>query len=36
MTKGGYTTVMGKDISCVEELESQWLFRKCIMQVMPH
>jgi len=24
---------MGKDISLVEELESQWLFRKCILQV---
>jgi len=27
---------MGKDISLVEELEGQWLFRKCILQVMPH
>jgi len=34
MTKGGFTIVMGKDISLVEE--GQWSFRKCIMQVMPH
>jgi len=27
---------MGKDISLVKELEGQWLFRKCILQVMPH
>jgi len=32
--KIGYTIVMGKDISLVEE--DQWLFRKCILQVMPH
>jgi len=27
---------MEKDISLVEELERQWLIRKCILQVMPH
>jgi len=34
MTKDGYTIAMGKDISLVEV--GQWLFRKCILQVMPH
>ena len=34
MTKGGYTIVIGQDISLVEV--GQLLFRKCILQVMPH
>jgi len=34
MTKGGHTIVMVKDISLVEI--GQWLFRKCILQIMRH